>query len=268
MTKCLTHWNEPIGIARQLSLLKIAYMIRHHTIRQTTLSLVVTVLTLVASNVHADKIPTRAEQRAGQLVLSESLQIQMTRVVAGFWGRKRFTLLKDRKIIWQSLPLNANINVGSPGIDGKFLRIDLDKNGRSDWLALLVPGKIDAASSYGYDFDGIRVWSDEESRVELMKSWQDYYCSALTGLIVLDDESAVYAFNVDRAPDPFMHRNPYVQGEAHYKNMARGVGITGGWSSRRKYLQRFGQQYSSSLCSAHAIRPTRSPRHCYQPIRE
>ena len=130
--------------------------------------------------------------------------------------------MHDGKVVWTSPIMNANFGTGglSPEEEPKFVRLDVDGNGRPDYLYLAFDRPY---GPYGHDYDGTRTWSDDESQLELSKAWNGSLCGWLTGLIVLDDEKTAYAFNYGPVPDPFMHRNPYVQGEVHYKAVARGV---------------------------------------------
>lgn len=204
-------------------------MIRRLTIRRTTSSLIaaatLSLLVTACSLADAQDIPARAERRAGRLILSDRTEARIELVVAGFWGRQRVTLYHEGAAVWRSPLLDGYIATG--GWDGryKFVRLDVDANGRPDWLALFIPigYSASATSAYEEDFDGTRAWSDEESRRELASPWRQTLCSGLSGLIVLDDEKTAYAFNYDRAPDPFMHGNPYVQGAEHYRMVASGA---------------------------------------------
>ena len=118
--------------------------------------------------------------------------------------------------------MDANFTTAgiSPEEAPKFVRLDVDGNGRPDYLYLAFDRHW---GPYGDDYNGSRTWSDDESQRELSRPWDSLLCGWLSGLIVLDDEKTAYAFNYGPVPDPFMHRNPYVQGEAHYKAVARGV---------------------------------------------
>jgi hypothetical protein len=70
---------------------------------------------------------------------------------------------------------------------------------------------------YGRNWDKALAASDEASTTWLGRPWDNLLCSALSGLVVLDDQKTAYVFNYGAPPDPFMHGNPYIQGEAHYK---------------------------------------------------
>ena len=170
----------------------------------------------------AQDIPTRVTNRSGGYVVSPQTSVQVTRVSAGEWVRKKLRLMRDGKEIWSSPLMYGNFSTSglSPEEVPKFVRFDVNGNGRPDYLYLAF-GRL--GGPYGDDYDGSRTWSEKESQLELSKAWNASLCGWLTGLIVLDDEKTAYAFNYGPVPDPFMHRNPYVQGEAHYKAVARGV---------------------------------------------
>jgi hypothetical protein len=200
-------------------------MTRKPTMLQAITSLSALMLGMQAFNCYAavEDIPLRAENRAGKLILSPRTEVQMTRVVAGYWGQKRVTLKHNGQVVWSSPPMDATISIGGRNGKDKFVRLDVDGNGRPDWLALFVPSSFGAVSSYGNDFDGTHAWSDAESQQELARPWDNMLCGWLSGMIVLDDEKTVYVFSYNDFPDPFMHRNPWVQGEKHYKIVANGT---------------------------------------------
>ena len=170
----------------------------------------------------AQDIPTRVNNRSGKYILSPHTSVEITRVSAGVWARRKLRLMHDGKDVWSSPIMDANFGTGglSPEEVPKFVRLDVNGNGRPDYLYLAFDRHY---GPYGHDYDGTRAWSEEESQRELSRPWDSLLCGWLSGLIVLDDEKTAYAFNYGPVLDPFMHRNPYVQGEAHYKAVARGV---------------------------------------------
>ena len=195
----------------------------------------------------AQDIPTRVTNRSGGYVVSPQTSVQVTRVSAGEWVRKKLRLMRDGKEIWSSPLMYGNFSTSglSPEEVPKFVRFDVNGNGRPDYLYLAF-GRL--GGPYGDDYDGSRAWSDDESQRELSRPWNTVLCGWLSGLIVLDDEKTAYAFNYGPVPDPFMHRNPYVQGEAHYKAVARGVKVNNHlevtepippaiWASIRKLIE-------------------------------
>lgn len=183
-------------------------------------------LSLFAVCSHAagvEDIPIRSENRAGRLILSSHTEVQITRVVAGFWGGKRIMLKHDGEIIWTSPVTGAGVGPG--GLDGeyKFIRVDVDGDNRPDWLALFFPRGFSAPSAYGKDFDSTHAWTEEETQQALTQPWDGILCTALGGLVVLNDEKTTYVFSYKNTTDPFMNRNPWVQGEKHYKMVANGT---------------------------------------------
>lgn len=175
-----------------------------------------------ACGADAQDIPTRVNNRSGKFIVSPHTSVEVTRVSAGPWARRKLRLMHDGKDVWSSPIMDANFGTGglSPEEVPKFVRLDVNGNGRPDYLYLAFDRHY---GPYGHDYDGTRAWSDDESQRELSRPWNPHLCGWLSGLIVLDDEKTAYAFNYGPVPDPFMHRNPYVQGEAHYKAVARGV---------------------------------------------
>lgn len=167
-------------------------------------------------------IPPRSTNHAGTIQLSPTTRIQITRQVSGFWGAKKLELEHNGQVTWASPWTDSGISPGCLEGECQFVKLDLDGNRRPDWLILFFPRGFSAASSYGQSYDHTTVITNEESATALAKPWSDSLCGWLSGLIVLDDEKTAYVFTYMPTPDPFMHRNPFVQGKEHYKMTVSG----------------------------------------------
>jgi hypothetical protein len=167
-------------------------------------------------------IPPRSTDHAGTIQLSPTTNIQITRQVSGFWGGKKLELEHNGMVAWTSPWTKSGISPGCLEGECQFVRLDLDGNKRPDWLILFFPRDFSAASSYGDLNNYVRKFSEEESAAALAKPWKTTLCGWLSGLVVLDDEKTAYIFTYSSAPDPFMHRNPFVQGKEHYKMVVSG----------------------------------------------
>lgn len=197
-------------------------MTRHQMFKNALLAIALTFCAATSAIAGVEDIPTGYTGRLGKLILAPGLEIEISIKVAGFWGVDPLVLKKGGATVWTSPSWQTGIYAGCDPGECKFVRIDLDGNGKMDWLALHVPYGSGAASSYGWDFDGTHTWSEDETRKELAEPWTPSLCGWLSGLIVLDDQKTVYTFVYKDAPDPFAHRNPYVQGQKHYKMVASG----------------------------------------------
>jgi hypothetical protein len=170
-------------------------------------------------------IPPRSTDHAGTIQLSPTTKIRIIRQVSGFWGAKKLELEHNGQVTWTSPWTNSGISPGCLEGECQFVKLDLDGNKRPDWLFLIFPRGLSgfvAASSYGDRKDYVREFSEEESAAALAKPWKTTLCGWLSGLVVLDDEKTAYVFTYSSAPDPFMHRNPFVQGKEHYKEVVSG----------------------------------------------
>lgn len=167
------------------------------------------------------QIPTRVRVQDGRLVLSQNMDIAIYEVSAGKWARRQVVLRKDGQSVWDSPLLDFLITPETPYIkETKLARVDLDGNGKPDWLYLSMSRHW---GSYNGGSESNRTWPDDEAQRKLFaEPWAQSLCSAPSGLIVLDDEKTAYAFNYNGEPDPFAHSNPYVQGPIHFKRVADG----------------------------------------------
>jgi hypothetical protein len=167
------------------------------------------------------EIPSRVERPYGQLRVSADTEIKLSVVSAGEWARERLILVNKGQELWRSPLLDFLVN---PKLvfrnEEKLVRFDIDGNGKADWLYLAMTRPL---GSYGVSHSETRLWTEEETKRNLSSEWDPVLCDGLAGVIVLDDEKTVYAFNYTSEPDPFMHSNPYIQGKEHFKGVVQGT---------------------------------------------
>ncbi len=167
-------------------------------------------------------IPSRVERPQGRLILHSGTDVQISEVSAGNWAARKLALRQNGQVVWTSPPIDFLVSARDylyPG-ERKMIRLDLDGNGKADWLYLAFPRRF---GSYNRSTDVALSWSEAETRRELASEWKPILCGWLGGLIVLDDEKTAWAFNYREETDPFMHSNPYVQGERHFKGVVQGL---------------------------------------------
>ncbi len=170
------------------------------------------------------QIPTRKESSMGQFILTPHLDVAAVDVSAGKWTRRRIALRRDGKPIWigplTNVPIRAAPIEKMDDFDFKLLSLDVDGNGKQDWLYLRV---VQRWGAYSDPTDFETFWEKESGQKQLLQQWSSSFCSSLGGLIVLDDEKTAYVFSYASEYDPFQSGNLAVQGRA------RVLSIINGW---------------------------------------